>query len=144
LSFTTDSSCRDQNTIMRSDQALIVGVLCGLLALPAAPARGGDQLDADLELFLAWFPGEYDNHEQVWQKNLDGVDHPHEHIHHIFAPAEVRSIGENVFYVQQYLDADPSKVYRQRLYRLSVDEGEHAIRLDIFLSVTRPGTATRT
>ena len=91
-----------------------------------------DSLVLDFERFLDWFPGEYDNHEQVWQEEIDEVSEPHEHLHHIFAPVSAPAIGEHIFFVQQYLDGEPANIYRQRLYRFSVDEPENAIRLDIY------------
>lgn len=104
--------------------------IAGLLAMPGSVAAG-EQLDTDLQRFLDWFPGEYDNHEQVWQQELDGAEHVLEHLHHIFAPVSVPAVGENIFFVQQYLDGDPQKVYRQRLYRIDRDDEEQAIRLTI-------------
>ncbi len=56
-------------------------------------------LDDRLALLLEWFPGEYDNYEQVWQDGLDGVrqpnEHLHEHLHHIFLPVAAAAIGEH-------------------------------------------------
>jgi len=89
-------------------------------------------LDERFALLLDWFPGEYDNYEQVWQDGLDQVAQPHEHLHHIFLSVEAAAIGEHTFFVQQYLDGDPQNVYRQRLYRFDVDRDEEAIRLTIF------------
>lgn len=105
--------------------------IAGLLAMPGS-VSAGESLDADFARFLSWFPGEYDNHEQVWQQKLDGVEHALEHLHHIFSPVAAPSIGENIFFVQQYLDGDPANVYRQRLYRFDIDADEQAIRLTIF------------
>ncbi|MDJ0928910.1 MAG: chromophore lyase CpcT/CpeT [Gammaproteobacteria bacterium] len=90
------------------------------------------ELDGDLERFLEWFPAEYDNHEQVWQEDIDQVEHRHERMHHIFAPMAAPAVGQHTFFVQQYLDADEERVYRQRLYNFTIDEQEGAIRLDIY------------
>jgi hypothetical protein len=84
-----------------------------------------------LARFLEWFPGEYDNHEQVWQEKLDNAAHPHERIHHIFAPVGVPALGEHVFYVEQYLEGDPARIYRQRLYQIDAI-GDDEIRLTIW------------
>jgi hypothetical protein len=96
-----------------------------------ASASAGE-LDTQFETFLQWFPGEYDNYEQSWQDGLANVAQPHEHIHHIFAPAAAPAIGEQIFFVQQYMDGNPANIYRQRLYSLTVDENENAIRLTIY------------
>lgn len=102
-----------------------------LLFLVASRAVGGSE--PGLAHFLGWFGGEYDNHEQVWQQAEDGVPATgrHEHIHHIFRPVPVPALGENVFFVRQYMDGDYDKVYRQRLYRFS-EEADGRVRLAIY------------
>lgn len=96
-----------------------------------------DALQVDFDRFMAWFPGEYDNHEQAWQDQIDlkegTIDQVHEHIHHIFHRVDAPAVGEDIFFVKQYMDADPSKVYRQRLYRFSKNREEQAIELEIFV-----------
>jgi hypothetical protein len=108
-------------------------VLCqGALAQPTAPAG----LRADLDRFIAWFGGEWNNNEQVWQQNIDTKAKPTDekipHTHHIFAPILAPKIGPHVYYVQQSQGDDLSKVYRQRIYRFTADEKENAVKLEIF------------
>lgn len=90
-------------------------------------------LDRDLRTFLEWFPGVYDNQEQVYFEEEQGIpeDQRHERIHHTFAPVDLPAFGEHVFYVQQYLDDDPARIYRQRIYVFTADYDENAIRLAI-------------
>ncbi len=115
-----------------------VAVLFGLIA-PQAIAQTKALEGSRLPLFLKWFGGEWNNHEQVWlQKGdtanfVDGkpVD-PIAHTHHIFAPVKAPKVGEHTFYIQQNMDADSAKIYRQRLYRISADNVENAIKLEIF------------
>ena len=102
------------------------------MAANVAAADIDRRLADELTTFLDWFPGEYDNYEQAWQDGLNKVAQPHEHIHHIFAPAKAAAIGEHLFFVQQYLDGDPANIYRQRLYSLTADTEENAIRLTIY------------
>jgi hypothetical protein len=97
------------------------------------------QTNADLQRLVGWFGGEWDNHEQVWQqkgdaetKKIEKIDDPIPHTHHIFAPVKAPKLGEHIFYVQQSSDGDLTKVYRQRIYRFSVDEKEAAVKLEIF------------
>ena len=87
-----------------------------------------------LQLFHEWFSGEFDNNEQVWQQAVDGVaeEDRHEHSHHIFVPVSAPAIGDQTYFVKQYLDGDYEKVYRQRLYNLTWDEIRQAIRLAIY------------
>lgn len=111
-------------------KVLIFSVLVLSTSALADPAA---VLDRDMRTFLDWFPGVYDNVEQVYFEGELGVpeEERHERIHHTFAPVELPAFGENVFYVQQYLDDDPSKIYRQRLYVFTPDYDENAIRLQI-------------
>jgi CpeT/CpcT family (DUF1001) len=105
-------------------------------------------LDADFQRFISWFGGEWNNNEQVWQQQVDikakpadakstdkatpEADEKITHTHHIFAPVVAPKIGSHVFYVQQSLNGDLSKAYRQRVYRFTQDTTENAIKLEIF------------
>ncbi|MEM9705282.1 MAG: chromophore lyase CpcT/CpeT [Pseudomonadota bacterium] len=90
-------------------------------------------LEKDLGLFLEWFEGRYDNALQVfWEPDLEvPEDQRHERIHSIFRRVELPAFGDAVFYVEQYLDGDPTKIYRQRIYVFTTDVNENAIRLAI-------------
>lgn len=81
---------------------------------------------------MSLFAGEFDNFQQVWKEREDKAAEVHEHIHSIFFPVKLPAFGENVFYVKQYMDGNPQKIYRQRMYAFSVDTKEQAIRLDIY------------
>ena len=112
------------------------GGLAAILALTIGTAHGQEPVPrsaADLEHFLGWFAGDYDNNEQVWQQAADGVapDERHEHIHHIFLPVSAPAIGDHAFFVKQYMDGDYDNVYRQRLYTFSVNDERAAIELAI-------------
>jgi len=78
-------------------------------------------LDADSERFHHWFAGEFDNHEQVWQQKVNGLEDKalHEHIHHIFKRVAALIMGEDVYFVKQYMGGDYDNVFRQRLYQFS-------------------------
>jgi CpeT/CpcT family (DUF1001) len=91
-------------------------------------------LETDLKEMLTWFTGEFDNFQQVWQEKEDKMTDSlmHERIHSIFLPVKMPALGEHVFFVKQYMDGDTDKIYRMRVYNLSVDKMENAIRLDIF------------
>ncbi len=111
-----------------------------ILACFLAPQSGFSQgpgpdqvLLRDLDRLMEWFPGEYDNQEQVYfEKELDvPEDLRHERTHHIFFKADLPEFGDHVLYVQQYIDDDPDKIYRQRIYVFTPDMEENAIRLTI-------------
>ena len=91
-------------------------------------------LEADLKEMHTWFTGEFDNFQQVWQEKEDKTPDSlmHERIHSIFLPVKMPALGEQVFFVKQYMDGDTNNIYRMRVYNLSIDKAEKAIRLDIY------------
>ena len=106
---------------------------------PQAPQAPNGSLAEDFTRFVSWFGGEWNNNEQIWQQKIDVAklpggksDDPISHTHHIFAPVVAPKLGSHVYYIQQHLDADLSKSYRQRIYRMTADEKEQAIKLEIF------------
>jgi hypothetical protein len=116
--------------------------LAGSMAVAAAWGQAAQEppppravQEKDFRTFLAWFEGEFDSGEQVAFADELGIpkDAVPERIHSIFRRVELPAFGEHVFYVEQYLDGDPAKIYRQRLYSFSLDEREQAIRLAIHI-----------
>jgi CpeT/CpcT family (DUF1001) len=89
-------------------------------------------LKEDMQQMLLLFEGEFDNFQQVYKEKEDKVKDIHEHIHSTFKKVNFAALGNNVFYVIQYMDGDTSKVYRQRMYAFAEDKKENAIRLDIY------------
>jgi len=114
-----------------------LGSLAALAALAlflvAAPATA-DSLEYELELMMDWFAGEFDNHQQ----HVDEIEaetppeQPHEWIHSIFQPVELPVFGDRVFYVEQYIEGDPTNIYRNRIYSFSINEEVEAIQLTIY------------
>lgn len=88
--------------------------------------------EKDLRLMMSWFEGRFDNYAQTVEEKETKTEFPHERIHSIFARVNLPNIGENVFYVQQYMDGDETKIYRQRLYVFTPNRKEKAIELKIF------------
>lgn len=112
--------------------AAVLLSLSGCAANARAPKA--NTLEDDLALMMAWFPGEYDNYEQVWQQEVDGLkpEERHEHIHHIFLPVDAPAFEGEIYFVKQYMDGDYDDVYRQRMYQFTTDDAEGAIRLTIY------------
>lgn len=109
----------------------IVSAMAVVLLSPVGRAQ--TSLEADLAHMLTWFAGEFDNNQQVFverEQKLPAAE-VHEHIHSIFTRVDLPAFGPHVFYVQQYLDADPAKIYRQRLYTFTADAAAGAIVLRI-------------
>jgi hypothetical protein len=105
-----------------------------LIAAPVSAQTPDPVLQKDMALFLDWFPGRYDNDLQVfWEPDLKVPEEArHERIHSIFRPVDLPAFGEHAFYVEQYSNGDPKKLYRQRIYVFVQDDAEKAIRLKIF------------
>jgi len=116
---------------------LLSSVLTVLLigALNGARADEAAVLDKDFRTMMQWFPGVYDNQEQVYFEAEQDVDEAlrHERIHHVFEPVALPAFGDHVFYVQQHLNDDPAQIYRQRIYSFRADHDVGAIRLTIHI-----------
>ena len=113
-----------------------------LLMAPATQAQAHDEnspdgkvLKRDFARLMDWFPGEYDNQEQVYFEDNLGVDEDlrHGRIHHHFVPVDLPNFPGTTFYVQQYQNDDPADVYRQRVYSFEPDFEENASRLTIYI-----------
>jgi hypothetical protein len=88
----------------------------------------------EMTLLKSWFTGEFNNYQQVHKEIEDSTSKAlmHEHIHSIFEPVNLPWLGQHVFFVKQYFDNDPAKVYRQRVYSFAENKKENAIQLDIY------------
>ncbi|MEM9532577.1 MAG: chromophore lyase CpcT/CpeT [Pseudomonadota bacterium] len=118
---------------LRSGPGRWVGSAFGFL-LWAASAAAENSLESDLATMLAWFPGEYDNHPQVYNEARQGLapERWHRHTHHIFQPVDVSFVAGPTLYAQQSQHYDRADIYRQRIYAFSIDDAEDAIRLTIY------------
>jgi len=89
------------------------------LALPLQAAQPDDQNARDLLRLSGWFEGVFDNQEQVWFETEGRAKVPeterHERVHAMHRRVDLPAFGAQVFYVEEYLDDDPEKVFRQRL-----------------------------
>jgi len=92
-------------------------------------------LKRDFKRMMEWFPGRYDNQEQVYFNGNLNVPEEEQHgrIHHIFTPADLPDFPGETFYIEQYQNDDPTDVYRQRIYSFEPDFEENAIRLTIYV-----------
>ena len=115
--------------------ARLTALLLTLATAPAWAQTAPPQAlqEADFATFLTWFEGRFDNDGQVlFADELDvPEDARHERIHSIFRPVDLPEIGEHVFYVEQYSNADPTRIYRQRIYVFEPVFETGEIRLDI-------------
>ncbi|QLG45008.1 chromophore lyase CpcT/CpeT [Costertonia aggregata] len=97
----------------------ILAVISLQASLASAPFDFGDPNVRDLGLIAKWFEGEFDNDEQLWVEGRSDwwgkADEKHGRIHAIHKRIKADSIGKYVFYIEEYMDNDPTKVGRQRI-----------------------------
>jgi hypothetical protein len=119
------------STVLWLIAQLWVTSICTLL-----PLHAQSSLEADTKQLAEWLTGEFDNFQQVWlekeEKDKGKPVEMHEHIHSLFQRVNAPAFGSTVLYVKQYLDGDPRKIYRQRLYVLKPNPQENAVQLDIY------------
>jgi len=91
-------------------------------------------LQQDLDTLLSWFPGEYDNHQQVYKEAVDKLplEKRHRQTHNIFSEVRLDFIPGRILYAQQSQHYDLDDLYRQRIYAFEIDTTEQAIRLRIY------------
>ena len=91
-------------------------------------------LQSELDTLLSWFPGEYDNHQQVYAEFANNLpfEKRHRQTHHIFESVHFSFIPGRQLYAQQSQHYNRDDIYRQRIYSFEVDEEEEAIRLTIY------------
>ncbi|XUU61049.1 chromophore lyase CpcT/CpeT [Erythrobacter sp. HA6-11] len=111
-----------------------------LLAMPSqAQEADPPTLEAQLDQWLAWFPGTYDSLPQTLEQAEAGLpeDGRNYRRHSIFTRVDLPRFGEITFYAEQrrwLADAPPEgEVYRQRIYVISLDEEREAIRLRVYV-----------
>ena len=113
---------------------LITTLLAFTLPVQAQTFNKGE-LDGHLRLMMEWWPGEYDNHEQIVRQSGGGISvHVYEpifRIHSHYIKLDLPELGENVLYVEEYLNDDPSNISRIRVYALSVNEAEQAVKVKL-------------
>ena len=107
---------------------------CSLVLATAATAGASHtkaDLDAQLKLLMEWWPGDYDNNEQIVRQSGGGLSAatstPIYRLHTVFKRVNLPEIGENVFFVEEWQNNNPADISRIRLYSLTVDEKEGAI-----------------
>jgi hypothetical protein len=119
----TSRSTNARGSSLGLPRRLLKGLLpfAALVSAAAAPAADprDDPSARDLVRLVRWFEGTWDNQEQVWFETEGRAQVPeaerHERVHAVHRRIELPAFGAIVFYVEEYLGDDPSKVFRQRL-----------------------------
>ncbi len=100
------------------------------LAAPATAAPSARELKELTRLFA----DEFDSSAQA--KAEQGVPMPeserHIAVYAINKPVTLPVFGENVFYIEEYRDGDPTQVIRQRIASFEIDPAENAIRMKLY------------
>lgn len=92
-------------------------------------------VERELEYLMEIWPGDHDNREQlqfdsdVGKKSLETDGHLR--VHGQISRVDLPAFGEHVLYVEEYKNNDPSSIFRQRLYEVSADEDEKAVRIKL-------------
>ena len=115
-------------------KTLCVGALVATLALSVSTANAAaDPYVRDLLILTKWFEGEFDNEEQVWFEEYPGMlaegKEAHGRVHAMHRRVDLPELGEHVFYIEEYTDNDPTKIFRQRLAIFSTDPAAGGIRM---------------
>jgi len=99
-------------------------------------SQGMDSTPAerDLMVIAEMLPGIYDNREQVYFDRRTGVreEAQHERLHSVITRVDLPAFGDDVFFVQDSRDDKRDTPYRLRLYSLSADNDERAVRMKIW------------
>lgn len=111
----------------------------GIATCMAQSAQGQERryslLDYELEYLMEIWPGNFDNREQVqFDADVGMRDYEsgaHLRVHGQISRVDLPAFGEHVLFVEEYQNDDPKSVFRERLYVLSTDEAEKAIRVKI-------------
>ena len=111
-------------------------LLIFLIALTSFAAMSDDSsvLDKDFALMMTWFPGVYDNQEQVYFEDEQDLADTlrHMRVHTVLTPVNLPRFGKHVFYLQQYVNDDPAQISRQRLYVLKPDYERNAVTMQVY------------
>ena len=109
--------------------------LAALVAPVQASARPYD-LKIQVGRLMDWWPGRFDNHEQIVRQSggglSDTVERPYQRRHTVVRTVSRPDLGPSVLYVADYEHGDETKPIRARLYALAADEKADGVRVRRF------------
>jgi hypothetical protein len=115
---------------------LCFALLSAMFLVAPAQAHTKADLTAQLKLLMEWWPGRYDNNEQIVRQSGGGLseptDKPMYRLHTVFKRVTMPELGENVLYVEEWKNNNPTDIARIRLYSLSINEKEGAIAVKFY------------
>lgn len=93
------------------------------------------ELNAAVNQMMAIWPGVYHNDAQIEVDKVRGYtswrDGGHAQVTSSIVTVNLPGIGANLLYVEDYLDGDPTKIFRQKLYALEADVERSAVKLTL-------------
>lgn len=136
--ITADNEKKSGNVIRNRRFYLTIGK--NITFFDRTVISAGDSYNpSDMELFLKWFEGEFDNYKQHREDKKKNIKNPHEHIHSIIMPVEMKNIDGHTFYIQQYFGGNPGNIYRQRIYSIHWDSRVRKIITRVYKFKENPG-----
>lgn len=115
--------------------SLVLAFIMALSSFADAQERRYTLIEREIEYLMEVWPGNYDNREQVQHDADRGMPDydsgAHLRVHGQISRVNLPAFGKYVLYVEEYKDDDPSSIFRQRLYELSADEEENAVRVKL-------------
>jgi hypothetical protein len=118
--------------------ALLAATAIGAAPVPPAGSQSygtvqSRDLDSSLALLEKWWPGQYDNHEQIVRQSGGGIakivstpfHRRHTDVKLLVAP----SLGAHVISIEQYADNDPAHIERREIAVFASDPAADAIRV---------------
>ena len=84
------------------------------------------------ERFLSWWPGDYDNLEQVEQIAAQGIESVIGPTALYIRRVELPAFGEDVYYAEWHNPDDPTQIIRQRFYAFENEGSTLRLNLHIF------------
>ncbi len=112
---------------------MIRTLVAGAIAIvPLAAAAAGTTAEADLELFLSFFEGEFNNHGQVLDEVRLPASDRHPWHHHTVQRVDVPAFGTRVFLAQINEEGPHGALVRRRLFVIEPDPAHGVIRQRFF------------
>lgn len=118
---------------MKLVHTVIPFLLCRVFFLSNYDAHAqSDPNTRDLLILAKWFEGEFDNDSQLWYEGRRDVKEKHGRLHAIHSKIDAKTIGEHVFYVEEYVDDDTTKISRQRIVSFTSMKPQEGIEMAIY------------
>jgi hypothetical protein len=112
---------------------LLLVVIIAALAYPLGAAARPADLKAQLARLTEWWPGRYDNYEQIVRQSggglSDTVETPFHRLHTVVRAVKGSALGDSVFYVEDYAHGDEVNAVRKELYVVAIDEPTAVLRV---------------